>query len=95
MWSAPQEMSKIGLYMVDADAQKAAMALARMAVLHPLNFRLYPETAWGCAGIDRGGNAGSITGARSTAESTLGADLGARGANSSTKRKDRRDPATR
>jgi V/A-type H+-transporting ATPase subunit I len=36
MWSAPQEMSKIGLYMVDADAQKAAMALARMAVLHPL-----------------------------------------------------------
>ncbi|MFZ9038809.1 MAG: hypothetical protein ACO3DT_12195, partial [Gammaproteobacteria bacterium] len=36
MWSAPQEMSKIGLYMVDADAQQAAMALARMAVLHPL-----------------------------------------------------------
>ena len=36
MWSAPQEMSKIGLYMVDADAQTAAMTLARMAVLHPL-----------------------------------------------------------
>lgn len=36
MWSAPQEMKKIGLYMVDADAQKAAMALARMVVLHPL-----------------------------------------------------------
>ena len=36
MWSAPQEMRKIGLYMVDADAQQAAMTLARMAVLHPL-----------------------------------------------------------
>ncbi len=36
MWSAPQEMRKVGLYMVDADAQRAAMTLARMAVLHPL-----------------------------------------------------------
>ena len=36
MWSAPQEMRKVGLYMVDADAQQAAMTLARMAVLHPL-----------------------------------------------------------
>ncbi len=36
MWSAPVEMSRVSLYMVDADAQKAALALARMAVMHPL-----------------------------------------------------------
>ena len=36
MLSTPLEMRKVGLYMVDADAQSAAMALARMGVLHPL-----------------------------------------------------------
>lgn len=37
MLSTPLEMKKVGLYMVDADAQTAAMALARLAVLHPLD----------------------------------------------------------
>ena len=36
MLSTPLEMRKVGLYMVDADAQSAALALARMRVLHPL-----------------------------------------------------------
>jgi V/A-type H+-transporting ATPase subunit I len=36
MWSTPVSMKKLSLYMVDADAQKAAMTLARMAVIHPL-----------------------------------------------------------
>ncbi len=38
MWSTPREMKKVGLYMIDADAQAAAMTLARMAVLHPLEW---------------------------------------------------------
>ncbi len=36
MLSAPLPMKRISLFMVDADAQTAAMTLARMAVLHPL-----------------------------------------------------------
>ena len=36
MWSAPIDMEKVSLYMVDADAQQAAMTLAQMAVMHPL-----------------------------------------------------------
>jgi len=36
MLSAPTTMRKVSLYMLDADAQKAAMTLARMAVMHPL-----------------------------------------------------------
>jgi len=36
MLPTPLEMRKVGLYMVDADAQPAALALARMGVLHPL-----------------------------------------------------------
>ncbi|NNE64811.1 MAG: hypothetical protein HKN34_12060, partial [Gammaproteobacteria bacterium] len=36
MLSAPITMKKFGLYMVDSDAQKAAMTLAQMAVIHPL-----------------------------------------------------------
>jgi len=36
MLSTPLEMRKVGLYMVDDDAQPAAIALARMGVLHPL-----------------------------------------------------------
>ena len=39
MWSTPITMKKLSLYMVDADAQKAAMTLARMAVIHPLEKR--------------------------------------------------------
>ena len=37
MLTTPLEMKKVGLYMVDADAQTAAMTLARLAVLHPLS----------------------------------------------------------
>ncbi len=37
MLSTPITMKKLSLYMVDADAQKAAMALAHMAVIHPLD----------------------------------------------------------
>jgi hypothetical protein len=36
MLATPLEMKKAGLYMVDADAHAAALALARLAVLHPL-----------------------------------------------------------
>ena len=36
MLSAPLPMKRISLFMVDADAQTAAMTLARMAVLHPV-----------------------------------------------------------
>jgi V/A-type H+-transporting ATPase subunit I len=36
MLTTPLEMKKAGLYMVDADAHAAALALARLAVLHPL-----------------------------------------------------------
>ncbi|MCP4389860.1 MAG: hypothetical protein GY802_16315 [Gammaproteobacteria bacterium] len=37
MLATPVEMKKIGLYMVDADAQAAALALARLGVLHPFD----------------------------------------------------------
>lgn len=36
MLSTPITMKKLSLYMVDTDAQKAAMTLAQMAVIHPL-----------------------------------------------------------
>ena len=36
MLSKPVEMKKVSLVMVDTDAQRAAMTLARMTVLHPL-----------------------------------------------------------
>ena len=36
MLPTPLEMKKASLYMVDADAQTAAMTLARLAVIHPL-----------------------------------------------------------
>ena len=36
MLATPLEMKKAGLYMVDADAHAAALALASLAVLHPL-----------------------------------------------------------
>jgi V/A-type H+-transporting ATPase subunit I len=36
MLSTPLEMKKVSLYMVDTDAQPAAIALAGMGVLHPL-----------------------------------------------------------
>ena len=36
MWSTPAPMRKVSLYMLDADAQKAAMTLARLAVMQPL-----------------------------------------------------------
>ena len=36
MLTTPLEMKKAGLYMVDADAHAAALALASLAVLHPL-----------------------------------------------------------
>ena len=36
MLPTPLPMKKIKLYMVDVDAQKAAMTLARMGVIHPL-----------------------------------------------------------
>jgi len=36
MWSSPIAMEKVSLYMVDVDAQRAAMTLAQMAVMHPL-----------------------------------------------------------
>ncbi len=36
MLSTPIPMKKVSLYMVDADAQKAAMTLAQMSVIHPL-----------------------------------------------------------
>jgi len=36
MWQTPLAMEKVSLYMVDEDAQQAAMTLARMAVMHPL-----------------------------------------------------------
>ncbi len=36
MWSTPLAMKKVSLYMVDTDAPLAAMTLARMAVMHPL-----------------------------------------------------------
>lgn len=36
MWSTPIPMKKVSLYMVDADAQQAAMTLAQMSVIHPL-----------------------------------------------------------
>ncbi len=37
MWSTPVTMKKLSLYMVDADAQNAAITLAQMAVVHPLD----------------------------------------------------------
>lgn len=36
MWSSPIPMKKVSLYMVDADAQQAAMTLAQMSIIHPL-----------------------------------------------------------
>jgi len=36
MWQTPLAMEKVSLYMVDEDAQQAAMTLARLAVMHPL-----------------------------------------------------------
>jgi len=53
MLARPVEMKKISLYMVDTDAQQAALTLARMQVLHPFNDRLqdmdmqeYPANAY-------------------------------------------------
>lgn len=39
MWSAPIDMEKLSLYMVDVDAQRAAMTLAQMALMHPLEMK--------------------------------------------------------
>ena len=36
MWQTPLAMEKVSLYMVDVDAQQAAMTLACLAVMHPL-----------------------------------------------------------
>jgi len=53
MLARPVHMKKISLYMVDTDAQQAALTLARMQVLHPFNDRLqdmdmqeYPANAY-------------------------------------------------
>lgn len=53
MLARPVQMKKISLYMVDTDAQQAALTLARMQVLHPFNDRLqdmemqeYPANAY-------------------------------------------------
>ncbi len=37
MLGTPLPMKKVSLYMVDADAQRAAMALARLAAIHPVD----------------------------------------------------------
>ncbi|UCH41194.1 MAG: hypothetical protein JSU67_05835, partial [Gammaproteobacteria bacterium] len=39
MLNAPMPMKKISLYMVDADAQRAAITLAQMSVIHPFESR--------------------------------------------------------
>ena len=69
MLSTPLEMRKVDLYMVDADAQQAALTLARMGVLHPLEdsasgqaLQDYPAAAYHAVYHDLSSRFGKIYG---------------------------------
>lgn len=73
MLPTPLEMRKVGLYMVDTDAQPAAMALARMGVLHPLEdaatgeaLQDYPAAAYHEVYHDLSSRFGKISGVMQT-----------------------------